>query len=126
LGLELKEGVKLSDVFCHYPKSDTWAVVEYENYSIRKATEQLDDTIKELRGLGHKVDEACIVLTKIKEPEKRLYWINPKTHELCNKWNRQPIQFRTSVGVIKVKVFYKEQVDRDYQRPIQTKLGVST
>ena len=58
--LRLTEQDSCADGYGHYPRC-TWAVVELKSRHIRNAIEQLETTIKRLRGIGRVVNQAIIV-----------------------------------------------------------------
>jgi len=113
LGLTFEQGKQIADSYSHYPTCQ-FAVIEYKSSTLRKAIKQIEDTIKRLVTLGHRVDFPIIVANKLNRYEKSLFFRNPKTKILCHSQTKKPFLIKVGSHSLNVILYYKNEVNRMY------------
>jgi len=111
LGLSPNTISKIADEYDHYPDCK-YAVIEHKSKSLKDSVAQLEDTAKQLVGVGKQVDYAIIVAERINRTESMIYKQDKASHRLYNKNNRSFFQIRARSKLIDIFIFYTSQVNR--------------
>jgi len=83
--LGIADDDKHADGYCHFPEC-TWMVQESKGKGhLQAALTQLESTVRQLLKNGWKVTLTVVVVEKISRLERRLFHVDPKTHELRMK-----------------------------------------
>jgi hypothetical protein len=97
-------------------------VVEIKSSTIKKAVNQLNSTASELWQNGLNVDGAIIVTKKIGRGERGLF-SRRESKVLFNPMTHSPYIIKVGDRNIEIQLWYENEVDKDYRRPLQQKLG---
>lgn len=97
----------IADAYRHY-KNCKWAVIEFKGRShLKRAREQLESTVQQLRQKGRPVEYAIVVMEKLRPPESKIYGRDDRTHEV---YFRAATNRRVKIDNIPLLLYFTREV----------------
>jgi hypothetical protein len=122
LGYIIELGERCADLYAEYP-GGCWVLIEFKSKELSHALTQIETTLIKLLKLNYQVNEVMINIESIKKGEQRLFKRQHGTHEIMDLRTKRPCSVRFGHREIIIKLKYNHEVEQEYKRLKQSRLG---
>jgi len=113
LGLDPIATGKIADRYVHY-RDCKYAVIEFKSSTLRKAVEQVENTVRQLLGRGKRIDYVIIVMDRLSRYEKRILKRRRKDKVLCDPVTDKPRTIKIGSRIWNILLFYSGEIRKMY------------